>query len=650
MPSTSNVERLLSLALTLAATYRGLSRDELLSLVPGYGDGPTVSRRRQFVRDLARLSNIGLDIRTEPDPIQPNISRYRIVEGSGDGHSFSPGPEERAVLAAASAMWNTDRGSGIAARVRAKLAAAGIAVNARNGHGTLGASVAFGPLVEAVAEGRSVAFWYRAAPGASPVTRTLEPWDVGVYAGREYVLGYDRDREAERLFRVSRIESVPKDEGPARAERDSMASIAGALARSDDTPDDGDVTVTAEPYKALTLRELSGVDPAESQFTVRGTDAQHVLARALAEPQWVFLSGDSSVADEWRSIRSRIALQHQGPASLTRDAFAHLPEQRRPKLRTVTSSDDELTRLSAEVAYVYSHGSVEFADMAAHFDLTGEQLEKDLHTLYLSADYSTGIDRVIDARWDDGIVTISGADGLATPLTFTPPEASALLLGLEALESIDTEFEREAIVNVRTLLTGMLSADHLREHEVGEESDVEYDHAALSSLVAHACNTETAVRIMYSIPSRHGVSIRDITPIGTLSMFGTVYIEAHCALTDSVREFRADRIVAEWEPGDPAAPDPGDFTTPTLLSQLPREPIIVSVAPSASWIFDAFDATAPRLDPATGRSCALISTEIPHALIAAVFEARGAAEVIHPQSMRDAVCAIAEEQSAPEQE
>jgi len=64
---------------------------------------------------------------------------------------------------------------------------------------------AFGPLLAAVQTGQAVSFDYRRPSPAELRSRTLEPWGVVSWRGRWYVVGHDRDRDAPRCFRLSRI-------------------------------------------------------------------------------------------------------------------------------------------------------------------------------------------------------------------------------------------------------------------------------------------------------------------------------------------------------------------------------------------------------------------------------------------------------------
>jgi proteasome accessory factor B len=62
-----------------------------------------------------------------------------------------------------------------------------------------------GILLSAVNSGQAVQFPHRPARREPYTTRTVEPWGVVTDRGRWYLVGHDRDRNATRTFRLSRI-------------------------------------------------------------------------------------------------------------------------------------------------------------------------------------------------------------------------------------------------------------------------------------------------------------------------------------------------------------------------------------------------------------------------------------------------------------
>src|SRR5690606_12519849 len=76
---------------------------------------------------------------------------------------------------------------------------------------------AYGPLMEAIEARRAVRFAYRAAYNGAVLTRHVEPWRIAARDGGWYLMAFDRDRQAPRVFRLSRIESRVRVTGPAGA-------------------------------------------------------------------------------------------------------------------------------------------------------------------------------------------------------------------------------------------------------------------------------------------------------------------------------------------------------------------------------------------------------------------------------------------------
>jgi proteasome accessory factor B len=89
------------------------------------------------------------------------------------------------------------------------------------------------PLITAVQAGQAVTFPHRKHPAITPTVRTLEPWGVVSWRGRWYVVGHDRDRDATRCFRISRIVGPVRTLGAAGAVRrpagvDLLKIVAGS--------------------------------------------------------------------------------------------------------------------------------------------------------------------------------------------------------------------------------------------------------------------------------------------------------------------------------------------------------------------------------------------------------------------------------------
>ena len=66
---------------------------------------------------------------------------------------------------------------------------------------------------EAICERTPLEFDYLRSGTDKVTTRHLQPWGVTRYSGRWYAVGFDTDRGAERVFRLSRVQGAARKVG-----------------------------------------------------------------------------------------------------------------------------------------------------------------------------------------------------------------------------------------------------------------------------------------------------------------------------------------------------------------------------------------------------------------------------------------------------
>jgi proteasome accessory factor B len=132
--------------------------------------------------------------------------------------------DEAAAVAVATQLWESPELVTATQGALIKLRAAGVDVEAADAGvaisttaampGLRGSEDVLGVLLSAIDSGRAVQFPHRPSRSEPYTLRTLEPWGVITYRGRWYVVGHDRDRDAVRTFRLSRIGEDVKAVGP----------------------------------------------------------------------------------------------------------------------------------------------------------------------------------------------------------------------------------------------------------------------------------------------------------------------------------------------------------------------------------------------------------------------------------------------------
>jgi proteasome accessory factor B len=220
--SKRRTERLLSIVVLLLSSRRYLSAEQIRASVSGYPEAEE-SFKRMFERDKEELRELGIPLETGKSSAFDDEIGYRIRRQDYELPEIQLAPDEAAMLGIASRVWQSAGLEGAAAGALLKLKAAGREVDGEDDGTRLNRSIeprfttqepSFGVLWEAVRDKRPVTFSHL-APGRSDASvRELEPWGVVNRRGRWYVAGYDRVREAPRVFRMSRITGPVKMAGP----------------------------------------------------------------------------------------------------------------------------------------------------------------------------------------------------------------------------------------------------------------------------------------------------------------------------------------------------------------------------------------------------------------------------------------------------
>ncbi|GAB2964072.1 helix-turn-helix transcriptional regulator [Saccharothrix stipae] len=250
----ARAERLVNLVLCLLSTRQYLTAERIRAIVPGYADAPTDEAFfRMFERDKTELRDLGVPLETGRSAGFDAIDGYRIARRDYELGDIDLEPDEAAAVALAARLWDSPQFTGAAHGALIKLRAAGVDVD-QDVHVPVEPKVrtsepAFPPLLGAVQEGRVVEFDYRRPVPVEVRTRTVEPWGVVAWRGRWYLVGHDRDRDAPRCFRLSRIVGDVRVLGkPGAVQRPDQVDLLSFVARTQ--PDADQVPATARLWVA----------------------------------------------------------------------------------------------------------------------------------------------------------------------------------------------------------------------------------------------------------------------------------------------------------------------------------------------------------------------------------------------------------------
>ena len=645
MPKTQNIQRLLSLSLTLAASKNALSRTELTALI-GYSAANPDTARRQFNRDLALLQNLGFELATILEPGDDHKAKYRLLQPQQQLQAEFE-DYEQAILIAATEYLSPPGLQGIGSRIRGKLAANAIRlaeplkVNfASNRVASINNSLLYSVLLQASLESQQVSFKYQAKPGEELNERIIEPWIVGSVKAREYVYGYDLVRKSPRLFRLSRIQNHPTLLKAATHPKPPSLAPLSKLVESENESKDRDkqappILVKAKAYKALDLRKIAGAGIEAESFTLKA--GEEILQLALSEAGWVKLSGENDVVTTWRGIMQKIAESHAGEAALTETELAELEALSQPKIRQVSSADDEFTRLSSLISYLQKFPGTHLHQIAEDFGISEEQLSADLEKIDNVAEYSRGIDNYLDVCIDEGYVSINQL--LYPALQLTQTDLLALIAVIHSQPEFElgiSAFTPAQIQSTLAKLTRLLPK--IQASELSNLPNSGYQVPQSNELLNQLTNSlqqQSVIRIRYSSANQALSSIRDITVQEIYADKGKVFIKAFCESAGDIRNFRLDRISEFWL-ADKDAP----AVQIAAKSSTDESYAWVKVGPQGSWILDAFN--TEELKQRDGVTYAKISSSSPSAIVSAAFESKGGVEILYPKKLRDQIKTVAD--------
>ncbi|CAN5306976.1 YafY family protein [soil metagenome] len=271
----------MNLVIALRETRRPLTVDQINERVAGFEGDRDEAWRRMFERDKADLRDLGVPLRTEKVSRFDDALGYRIDPDDYDLPSVALDPAELTALALAvqltgladDALPALDKlavDAGLAGEQRAvRRLPLELGIDAPNR----------AVLAEALLTRRRVSFGYRKGSDAAetPTRRRVEPHALLHHRGRWYLRGRDRDRGADRTFRLDRIAGAVK-----------LTGDAGAVEPPSSPPDPRDVIPGALH------------DPIDA--TVRAADAAAwaVARRARGE-------GAADAAEGWRRFTVRVS-------------------------------------------------------------------------------------------------------------------------------------------------------------------------------------------------------------------------------------------------------------------------------------------------------------------------------------------------------
>ena len=256
----------------------------------------------------------------------------------------------------------------------------------------------------------------------------------------------------------------------------------------------------------------------------------------------------------------------------------------------MTPVSTRLVRLLNMVPYFQANPRITRAEAAIDLGVSVDQLDEDLQQLWVCGLPGYGPGDLIDFDFSGDTVEVTFSAGVDKPLRLMSPEATVLLVALQALADIpgvlDPDAARSAIAKIEAA-AGVAARGS--GAAVDEQAPAESQAAAA---VREAVRTNRALTIDYYAASHDTLSTRVVDPIRVVLVGDHSYLEAWSREADGVRLFRFDRIVDAMVLDEPAAAPEPALQAPPDTSLFDADPSLPSatlrLAPTASWMFEYY--------------------------------------------------------------
>jgi proteasome accessory factor B len=253
-------ERLLNLVIMLLVSRNYVTKERIREVIEGYHGSEDEAFEKMFERDKSELRALGIPLELgHVDKFFEDEQGYRIARDAFELPDVDLEPDEVAVLGLAARVWQHAGLASATSQALVKLRAAGHDVD-RQALDVLQPRVgadepAFDDMWACTISRTPVTFAYRRPADTEPTQRHLEPWGVVTSRERWYVVGFDRDRGAPRMFRLSRIEGRVRTEGrPGSFEVPAGTDVRALTSNLDPSRPTLKATVLARQGAAVLLR------------------------------------------------------------------------------------------------------------------------------------------------------------------------------------------------------------------------------------------------------------------------------------------------------------------------------------------------------------------------------------------------------------
>ena len=279
----------------------------------------------------------------------------------------------------------------------------------------------------------------------------------------------------------------------------------------------------------------------------------------------------------------------------------------------------DVERLLALVPFISAHQGISIKDLAATFNVTPNQMNADLTTLWMCGLPGYTALELMDLSFDSGYVTIRNAETLQVPRALNFDECIALLFGLDLVKNALSEKSElhptvDALVKRLAEKSGLTTA--LRATNPVS--------AGLRATIESALMSKLDLVIEYLSLYSDEFTKRTITPLEIRLDGGIEYLFAYCHTADAFRVFRLDRV----SEATPRQVSESHRKNPTVKSNDPHE-CEIRITSRLRLMSERFSLQNPVLSAPQK-----MRTYSHQWVVRSIFASAGSCELVSPRPLR----------------
>jgi proteasome accessory factor C len=292
--------------------------------------------------------------------------------------------------------------------------------------------------------------------------------------------------------------------------------------------------------------------------------------------------------------------------------------------------------LLALVPYLQAHNGIAIAEAAADFEISEDQLRRDLQLLWMCGLPGHGPGDLIDLSFEGDTVSVIFDAGMSRPLRLTAEEALPLVVALRTLAEMPGVTDRDAVeralAKVESAASGSVEAQTVA---------VELDRVSqLLPVLQQAIDNGRALALRYYTATRDETTERTVDPMRIFEMDGRSYLEAWCRRAEGMRVFRVDRIdqadILDEAANPPPEAELRDLTEGVFTPAPEHMLVVLRLDPAYAWVADYYPPETETVD-ADGRRQVSVRVADPAWVRALALGSAGHVELLSPEWLAESI-------------